>query len=372
MRVHLHDSDEDRGPERARRFGRRFAGPMAAAAAAYRQQFRDLHVPDAAVTSVVRGAWDALCSFTPEVAAELENLAAGAGAPLADVVAVTARTEVLALAQPVDECSTAVRLTPGGPVAFQTWDWHEHLVPDAMVWTYRTDRGRRVTVFTEPGMPAKIGMNDAGLSLNFNILHHRSDGISCDGVPVHAIARRILDDAECISDAVEIAASVPVSASSVFTVASGSDAAAIEVSPAGAGVVRPNPDGWLIHTNHFLDPGLASGGMVSPGSTTDARFDHLANTVARPVPTECLASIAHDLGGRPGSRSPICLRPDLSLPRHARWQTLLTVRIAPSDGVFEWWAGDPSSIHEAETAATRPPPPSSTIDNGDEKERQTT
>ncbi|WP_234040602.1 hypothetical protein [Micromonospora coerulea] len=35
--------------------------------------------------------------------------------------------------------------------------------------------------------------------------------------------------------------------------------ACVEVSPAGVAVVPPNEEGWLLHTNHFLDPVLAAG-----------------------------------------------------------------------------------------------------------------
>ena len=54
-----------------------------------------------------------------------------------------------------------------------------------------TADGHWVKTFSEPGMPAKIGLNSAGLSINFNILHHTADS-ALGGVPVHVVARRIL------------------------------------------------------------------------------------------------------------------------------------------------------------------------------------
>lgn len=63
-------------------------------------------------------------------------------------------------------------------------------------------------------------------------------------------------------EARDIVASATVSASTVLTVATYRDghaaAASIEMSPSGFAVVQPDTDGWVIHTNHFLDSGLVS------------------------------------------------------------------------------------------------------------------
>ena len=127
----------------------------------------------------------------------------------------------------------------------------------------RRDRdGRTVHLFTEFGIVGKIGVNDAGLGLHFNILHHRDDGRGA-GVPVHVVARRILDEAATVEEATAIARSATVSASTVLTVVAWDDerasARCLELSPAGVGVLEPDADGVLAHTNHFLDPRLARG-----------------------------------------------------------------------------------------------------------------
>lgn len=354
MRVNHHDSSDQGGSERARRLGARFAGPVEEAIGAYRAHFRDLGVPEASVAEVASTSLEALRSWAPYLAEEVAALAAGADLPLLDVVALNARTEVLASVPPVDECSTVVRLpSPGAgiPVTFQTWDWHAHLAPQLVLWTYHTDAGRRVRIFTEPGMLAKIGLNDAGLSLNFNILHHRSDtGIG--GVPVHAVARRILDEAGSLTDAIALATTATVSASTVLTVLAGGEAASIELSPAGVGVVHPDAVGWLIHTNHFLDPALAPGGLVPPNSTTAARYGHLTGTLGADVDTSSLPALAHALCGEAGPASPLCVRPNRALPKHQRPQTLLSIWMAPALREVEYFAGTPA---EAATAIDRSP-----------------
>jgi len=349
MRVHDHDSGDVSGFERGRRFGASFAGPVGHVVTAYRGHFRALRIPDVTVADVAASSLEALHSWAPYLADEVAALAAGADLPLLDVAALTARTEVLATVPPVDECSTVVRMPRPdneSAVTFQTWDWHAHLAPEGALWSYHTDAGRRVRTFTELGMLAKIGLNDAGLSLNFNILHHRDDtGIG--GVPVHAVARRILDEASSLADAIALATSANVSASTVLTVLAGSQAAAIELSPAGVGLVLPDDDGWLVHTNHFVDSALARGGLVAPSSTTAARYDHLTATVDADVDTSSLPALARDLCGVSGLASPLCVHPNQALPAHERTQTLLSVRMAPAVQEFEYFAGTPTDAAAA-------------------------
>ncbi|GAA3141971.1 carcinine hydrolase/isopenicillin-N N-acyltransferase family protein [Nonomuraea salmonea] len=115
--------------------------------------------------------------------------------------------------------------------------------------------------------------------MHFNILRHESDTADL-GVPVHLIARRILDEAASVEEAAGIARSARVSASTVITVVTESDAGSIEISPAGVAVIPPGPDGVLLHCNHFLDADLAAGerhATQRPG--TFDRFRHLSDHV---------------------------------------------------------------------------------------------
>jgi isopenicillin-N N-acyltransferase like protein len=243
-------------------------------------------------------------------------------------------------------------------------------------------------------MLAKIGVNDAGLAVLFNILHHEADG-SGAGVPVHAIARRILDAASTVDDALDIARSAPVAASSALTVAAtspgsdaatsrdsvaaasresdvaasresvapaspgsdaatspGSDAATLEVTPAGVGVARHRADGWLLHTNHLLDPQFAAGDATPPTSTTTSRLAHLEAVAGPGVDATCLATLAHDLcrvGPRDSDESadgdpPICVTADPTLPPTERRETLLTVRIDLVRPQLDYWPGPPSAV----------------------------
>ena len=198
-------------------------------------------------------------------------------------------------------------------------------------------------MFTEFGTAAKIGVNSAGLGLHFNILSHVSDS-DAGGVPVHAIARRVLEDARSIDDARRIAASATVSASTVLTVfetdAAGSRAASLELSPAGLGVVDPAADGWLLHTNHFLDPELFLGDTVPADSTTHERFAHLQAVRGRLAdldPARRTLALCGDLG----ADAAVCMTPDPALPRIDQWATLLTIAVDTAGFALDVFPGRP-------------------------------
>ncbi|MFH9725409.1 C45 family autoproteolytic acyltransferase/hydrolase [Streptomyces sp. NPDC017254] len=281
---------------------------------------------------------------------------AGGGADAAGVerwkvAAVGARTEILA-ACPVPgtgECSTAVFAPSGAaPQTVQTWDWHDLLVPDALLHELVPSPGRTVKLFTEFGAPGKIGVNSAGLGVHFNILFHASDSAD-GGVPVHAVARRILDEADTLDQALEIASTARVSASTSLTlVTAGSSAASLELSPAGLAIVPVGEDGRLLHTNHFLDAGLAAGDTGPADSLTTERLAHLREVRAA-MPGLAPAERAKALCGGAGADAVVCLRPDEDKPPHQQWGTLLTIGLDVTDCALDYLAGTP---HEATTAGT--------------------
>lgn len=240
---------------RGREFGETWASRVAATVDGYRDLFaragtNDLRAPGARALAAVE-AW------APDCAAEIVGIAQGAGLPVTDIAAINARTEILAGTTAGGECSTVVALGAEGtePVAAQNWDWYAGLADNWLEWEIPFASGGRTTTLTEFGIVGKIGVNDRGVGCLFNILHHRSDG-GADGVPVHVIARRLLDEAGTVTAALELIGSARVSASTTLTVVGGTQAGrtavAAELWPQGPGHVLPESDGLLLHTNHFL------------------------------------------------------------------------------------------------------------------------
>lgn len=285
-----------------------------------------------------------IAEWAPRIAEELRGVAAGSGQPEWVIGLINARTEILATVGAVGEgeCSTVVSMASGAaPATVQTWDWHDITNDHVLVAQHPGGLAGEVRYFTEFGIAGKIGVNEAGLGLHFNILNHRDDGDGV-GVPVHVVARRILDDATSLDEAIAIARSARVSASTVLTVVVDRDGVAegtcIELSPSGSAVVEPRAD-WLFHTNHFLDPRLAEGELVPATSSSYPRLavlqERRADFAAAADPAARARAMAiHDADG-----APVCCHVDPALSFEHRWETRLVISLDLQAGRLQYFDG---------------------------------
>ena len=342
---------------RGRAYGAAVAAEVRDVIERYRQAFATLGVPGGVAEEIAAGSIDVTRGWAPEQAAELEGVAEGAGVPLADLMLLNARTEILAhTPAPPTECSTVVALHDDRrPQTLQTWDWNGELVPTAVLLEAHVGE-RVVRTFSETGMLGKIGVardqSGHGIGVHFNILHHASDR-SAIGVPVHVVVRRILDEATGLDDAVAIARSAPLGASTVLTVVEGAReqrparAASLELSPAGVGVVEPT-GGFLAHTNHYLDAALAEGEAARATSTTHVRLEHALAQRDAITASQGAVELASAMCGATGADAPVCVRAAPDAASAERWSTLLTASLDVEETAIDWFAGPPSGL----TAAT--------------------
>lgn len=277
--------------------------------------------------------------WSPALVEEMRGTAVGAGLELWQIGALNARTEILAAATGAKpgECSTIVN-TRAGAIGAQTWDWHEEL---SHCWHLQRVSGtpRGFVGLTEHGILGKIGMNDAGVGIMFNILGHQQD--RAFGVPVHLVAARVLAEAASLADAVTILQTAPVSTSSAITVVSPDGAVIVELSPEGAAVLEPD-DGVLLHTNHFLTERLGRGekpGLYDPDS--QLRYAVLLERVSEaPLPTTAAELIPY-LVSQPGDEAQLCCVPAPGAVFGDRWATLATVTLDSAARAMTIVAGTP-------------------------------
>jgi len=348
VKIHTCVTDTLDPHARGRQVGERFAGQIGETTQLYLDFFPRVGVTLGEAQRIGENSLAALEAWSPDLAAEIAGLASGSGLPLWQLASLNARTEVLAARTRHSECSTTVHAPrgPRAPQTLQTWDWHDSLCPHGLMLALRSRQGLAVKLFCEFGMLAKLGVNSAGLGLHFNILHHHSDN-TAGGVPVHAIARRLLEEACSVDEAIELARSARVSASTVLTVFSREDrsprAVSIELSPERTALVLPREDGWLLHTNHFLDPQLSAGEQVADRAETEGRLAHLQQVVGQMTSADPRAR-AEAMCGAAGDAAPICFHPDLALPDTERWETLLSVAIDTEHGHLDYVAGTPLQL----------------------------
>jgi isopenicillin-N N-acyltransferase-like protein len=329
---------------RGREFGARWPAEIAATFDGYTELFDAYGATTARVRSYAEKALGGTAEWAPALAAEMTGIAAGAGLADWQIGALNARTEILAALDAVGEgeCSTAVVLPgDGAPRTVQTWDWHPHLREVPVLWAYEPRRGRAVRTFTEFGVLAKIGVNTAGLGVHFNILRHASDSAEV-GVPVHLVARRILDAATTVDEAVDLARSARTSASTAITVVTADAAVTLELCPDGVAVVPA--DGALLHTNHFLDPALAVGERlaVERPLTIDRLAhlrDHADGLAAVDVTARAETLLSHGPGG-----APVCAHPDPHAASHERWETVATISLDVATSSMLVHEGGPCGI----------------------------
>jgi isopenicillin-N N-acyltransferase-like protein len=322
----------DRGLE----FGERFRDEIATTVASYRRLFLARADHDFDVDHWAERAWETIARRMQTQAAEIEGIAEGSGQPVSAIASINARTELLVAANPtgVNECSTVVSLPPGrAPFGVQTWDWYDAMSGGWLHWTIPHPDGRRVETVTEFGMLGKIGVNDSGVGVMLNMLHHKHDEASRDegsiGYPVHLLSRRIMDEATSFAEAAEIAGE-PTSASTSLTVLDrAGEAATFELFPGGPGRLDP-ADGVLVRTNNFVSPEGEGGCLASTISqSSSVRLEKLraAFAVGPPAtPGEVIAAMTdHDPG--PDGTGAICCHPDRSMDPVLQHRTLATVVI---------------------------------------------
>ncbi|WP_147309980.1 hypothetical protein [Paraburkholderia sp. BL6669N2] len=104
----------------------------------------------------------------------------------------------------------------------------------------------------------------------------------------------------------------------------------------------PREDGWLLHTNHFLDRAFS----VDENSTTRLRFEHLQRVVPQMI-SDNLAVRADVMCGVDGDASPTGFHPDMTPADMQRWETLLTVGIDTASRALEYAAANPYGLSQS-------------------------
>jgi isopenicillin-N N-acyltransferase like protein len=270
-----------------------------------------------------------IAAFRPAYLDEMRGIADGAGLDLADVLAINVRTEVMFAAKARQaplagrvrdlpaECS-AFALAPasraGGHQAAtilgQNWDWLLHAAQTLIILEVSQDDGPDFVTVVEAGLLAKAGLNAAGLGLVTNALVTDAD-TGVPGLPYHVLLRAILDCAT-VTEALKVLQAGMRSSSANYLIAHASGAALdVEAAPGDFTRLYPRfPDrGLLLHTNHFLTPGLSPAQDLSlwamPSSAV--RLQRLRTATPDPATLDDFRVLLADHADYPHS---ICCHPD--------------------------------------------------------------
>jgi isopenicillin-N N-acyltransferase-like protein len=250
--------------ERGRSYGAAAAARIQASVRIYAGQMQRLSVSWDQVRDIVAGFVPSMAAFAPDLIEEMHGIAAGAGCAFEEVALVSARTEVMQIAErraaaakaAPDGCTGIVVLPEasrdGVLIHAQNWDWRPECVDTAIVLRVRRDDGPDLLTFTEAGGLARSGFNAAGLAVTANYLESDRDHRQT-GIPLPLIRRRVLESAH-LAEAIRLVATTPKSCSNNMMLSSAAGFAIdFECAPDEAFSLYPD-GGLLAHANHWTCP----------------------------------------------------------------------------------------------------------------------
>lgn len=316
---------------------------------------------------------DVIAALSPRWIAEIQGIAEGSGQPLASILALNCRTEILppglyaeapdpalvraalaanttlglpdwgsgaqaevlsaaaARAHEEGECTTLCVSPPasvdGHTWLAQNWDWLGRQRAALVLLKTPGPEGHTITTLTEAGMLAKIGLHEAGFGLGLNILRSVDDGAR-PGVPVHVLLRHLLDCNSLAQARTELdrAARLGFGAgSNIACVDASGDIACFELAPAGW-AEWPAVRGRVSHSNHYLSPALqpVQAPMAAALSTQSRLETSCRHGEAAQVDRAGLEAFLRDTSG---GYLAVCRHPDPALPPEACVESVAGVMI---------------------------------------------
>lgn len=272
--------------------------------------------------------------LAPQYAEAMRGIAEGSNRELLEIAALNARyeliySEVTRQALTHDGCTSFAVLPQksanGHLIMGENWDWIPQV--QGLVLRVREPGVPEILCFTEAGIVGgKIGLNSAGLGLAINGLNSEHDNWALLAKPFHVRCWEILRCTD-FERAVRVVTEGERSVSANFLIAQAPDKAIdLETAPTGISKILPT-DGWLAHTNHFLDlsaAGLTRQIQTSKRPSTEhrlARVQYLLRTSPQ-ISLERAIEILRDHDDFPYS---LCRHPDENFPPEERYASVVSV-----------------------------------------------
>jgi isopenicillin-N N-acyltransferase like protein len=281
--------------------------------------------------AAIAGHRDAVAAVLPDLAEEVDGLAAGAGISRDEAWLLQLRREILGYSRVTAGDCTSYASIRGAPVLAQTVDLNGNLDDQIAVLAVSGPRHRSLTL-SFAGLLGYLGVNDAGVAIGLNLV---LGGDWDRGVPPYLAIRHALDNADSVAQAVTILTDLPLASSRSFTICGEDRAVCVEALGAERRVLEGKE---LFHTNHFLHPDFAARDEINvfAGNSSRRRLEAVR---AAGIPDANDAQGHHRLL----STAPICV-PDNGDIRRER--TVAAVVLRPGMGEMRLWPGDPSIAKE--------------------------
>jgi isopenicillin-N N-acyltransferase-like protein len=258
------------GPaERGETYGREARDQIALGVDNYLAQMRNSGFPLEELDALAELFLPTIEAFDADQLEEMRGIARGAGLPLAHILLLNARTELLKFAgnaalratveaeRGSDGCTTIIvqpeRSADGRLVHAHNWDWKATCAETCVILRITGTDAPDMLVFTEAGALARFGFNAAGIAITGNYLECERD-YRASGVPLALLRRKVLKQSN-YSDAFGAVYTMPKMASNNIAISHAPSGVVhdLECAPDETFVVEPS-DGLLVHSNHWQSP----------------------------------------------------------------------------------------------------------------------
>ena len=297
--------------QRGQRIGQALAAPIAGHIAALKGALpASVGPPDAYLAEFLAdtGFKAAIRQHTPDLLAEMEATAEGAGVSPDDLYALQLLDEEWAYrlrrhaARPPQKCSSLAITGVAGPTWIaQNMDLGDYTDGFQALLAIDDGDAPAALVFTTAGMLALLGVNAAGIGVCVNSLPQLESGPA--GLPVAFVIRRLLQ-ARSAAEAFALVQALPHASNQHYLIAGPGEVRSFEASAAGVTEYRPPDPSRVLHTNHPLSDAPAT---PEPPAKRENSVARLAALQSRLGAGEVgLAEIQAALSSCDDARHPVC------------------------------------------------------------------
>jgi isopenicillin-N N-acyltransferase-like protein len=283
--------------ERGRQHGLRLRAEIGAVSALKAQGSDAYAIARARAAS----AWPLVKGLAPEVASEIEGIAAGSES---DPIDILLRSGFEFFSVPtVAGCSAVAASGPSGAIVAQNWDALPAMAEDLALFLHFRPDGFEQAIVASCGGLCWVGCNRHGLALVNNDLLLSS---TAEGLPSQIVRRLVLAE-RSVTAALGRLKALPHMGGRSYLLGDPSGAVAGVEASARFGVRVNQVESPVLHANHALDPNIAADEDERLLKATHPSSRHRQEMLQRKFPPACtpesIALLLSDKEGAPNSIS---------------------------------------------------------------------
>ncbi|KAI9372702.1 acyl-coenzyme A:6-aminopenicillanic acid acyl-transferase-domain-containing protein [Aspergillus egyptiacus] len=223
------------------------------------------------LTQTIQSRW-------PRYYEEICGIAAGSSRPVSEIIMLNTRTEfAYGLVEARDGCTSVYIKNGDSALQGQNWDFFAATQPNLIQLTITTQSQLphlpTIKMITEAGIIGKVGLNSAGVAVNYNALH--LPGLNPSGLPSHLALRMALESFSPSEALAKIQAEGGMAASAYILLGSRAEGFGIEFSRGSLEKQGPDGNGRVVHTNHCLLSHEGVGAEIQPLPDSWGRYERM-------------------------------------------------------------------------------------------------